>query len=56
MNVKSLFQFWALLFVKVIAPALVLSMVPPLIVNVPVPSAVALLMFIVPADKVVVPL
>ena len=41
---------------SVIAPPVVLSIVPPLIVNAPVPIAVALLIFKVPADKLVVPL
>ncbi len=35
---------------------LVLSMVPPLMVNVPVPTAVALLIFSVPAESVAPPL
>ena len=44
-KVNELFQFCALLFVRVMAPALVLSIVPPLRVNakVPLPRAVALL-------------
>ena len=48
-KVKLDAQVWALLFERVIAPPEVLSMVPPLMVNVPVPMAVALLMFSVPA-------
>src|SRR6266478_563459 len=56
-NVKFAFQFCALLLVSEIAPPLVLSIVDaPLMVNVPDPIAVALLMFNVPADNVVVPL
>ena len=53
---KSAFQLWALLFERVIAPPLVLSIVPPAMVKVPVPSAVALLMLSVPALSVVPPL
>ena len=45
-----------LLFIRVIAPAVVLLIVPALIVNVPVPSAVVLSMFNVPALSVVPPL
>ena len=41
-NVKLPFHVWALLLINVIAAALVLSNAPPLIVNVPVPIAVAL--------------
>ena len=54
-NVKLLFQFWALLVLRVSALPLVLSIVPPEIVKVPVPSAEALLMFKVPALSVVPP-
>ena len=53
---KSPFQFCALLFVRVIAAPLVLSMVPPVMVSVPVPMAVAELMLIWPALSVVAPL
>src|SRR5205823_1048548 len=52
-NVKSPFQLWVLLLERVIDPPLVLSIVPALIVKVPVPTAAALLMFRVPADSVV---
>ena len=46
-----------LLLVRVSEPAVVLSMVPPLMVNVPVPSAVALLILkVVPLASVVPPL
>ena len=54
-KVKLAFQLWGLLVVSVIAPAEVLSIVPPEIINVPVPIAEALLMFKVPALKFVPP-
>ena len=44
-KVKLPFQFWALLVVSVFALPLVLSIVPPAMVKLPVPRAVALLMF-----------
>ena len=53
-KVKS--PFHAIGLEMVIPPPLVLSIVPPAIVNVPVPSAEALLIFNVPALKVVPPL
>src|SRR5438093_1080367 len=56
-KVKSPFQVWALLLLSVIEAPVVLSMVPPLMVNVPVPSAVALLILnVVPLANVVPPL
>ena len=58
-KVKLPFQTWALLVESVIAPPVVLSMTALLlaaIVNVPVPSALALLIFSVPAVIVVPPL
>src|SRR5271170_2111314 len=54
-NVKSPFQLCVLLFERVIAAPLVLSIDPPLIVNVPVPTAVAVLMSSCPADNVIPP-
>ena len=48
-NVKSPFQDWALLLESVIAPPLVLSIVPPPIVKAPDPTAVALLILSCPA-------
>ena len=54
-KVKSPFQFCGLLLDSVSEPPLVLLIVPPEIVKVPVPSAVALLMFNVPALNVVPP-
>jgi len=54
-KVKLLFQLWALLFDSVMLAVDVLSMVPPAMVNVPVPRAVALLMSKVPAFKVTPP-
>ena len=38
-KVKSPFQFWVLLLVRVMAAALVLSRVPPAMVTVPIPVA-----------------
>ena len=55
-NVKSPFQFWALLPLLVMAAPVALLKVPPLSVNMPVPSAPALLMFRVPALRVTPPL
>jgi hypothetical protein len=55
-KVKLPFQFCALLFVRVMLPALVLSSVPPVMVSVPVPIAVAWLSTRVPALTVVAPL
>ena len=55
-NVKSLFQFSALLVESVIAAPLVLPIVPPEIVKVPAPRAEALLMLSRPAESVVPPL
>jgi len=55
-KVKPAFQFITLLFDKVMAEAEVLSMVPPAMVKVLVPRAVALLMSMVPEFRVVVPL
>ena len=52
-NVKSPAHDWVLLLVSVMAAPLVLSNVPPLMVNRPVPMAVALLMSSVPADRIV---
>ena len=43
LNEKSPFQFWALVFESVMLPLLVLSIVPPVMVSVLFPSAVALL-------------
>src|SRR5438309_1770728 len=54
-NVKSPFQTWALLVESVIADPVVLSIVPPAMVNVPGPSALALFIFRVPALRVVPP-
>ena len=53
---KSPFQIWVLLLVSVFALPLVLSIVPPLIRNVPLPVAVLLLKANVPALSMVVPL
>ena len=55
-KVKFPFQLSALLLVMVFALPLVLSSAPPLMVSVPVPSAVALLSASVPALTVVAPL
>lgn len=52
---KSPPQLWVLLFERVMAEPLVLSIVPPEIVKVPLPRAVAALMLIWPADRVVPP-
>ena len=52
---KSPPQVCALLLESVIAPPLVLSSVPPLMIRVPVPTAVALLRLSVPAERVIVP-
>ena len=46
--------FWVLLLVRVMAAALVLSRVPPAMVRVPLPMAVALLIAKVPALRIVV--
>lgn len=54
-QVNEAFQTWTLLLVKVIALAVLLLIVPPLIVSVPVPMAVAVLMLSVPAFNVVPP-
>ena len=54
-KVKSPFQFWLLLFERVIALPLVLSTVPPESVSAPEPMAVALLILRVPALRVVPP-
>src|SRR6478672_9494681 len=54
-NVKLPPQVIELLVESVIGPPLVLSIVPALMVNVPVPSADALLRFSVPAERVVPP-
>ena len=55
-NVKLPFQVCALLLESVIASAVVLSIVvPAAIEKLPVPKAVALLMFSVPAESVVPP-
>ena len=48
-KVKFPFQLWALLLERVTEPAVVLSIVPPSIVKVPLPGAVALFKFTVPA-------
>jgi hypothetical protein len=55
-KVKSPFQFWVLLLVRVMAAPLVLSSVPPLMVKgvFAPPRAVALLRLSVPAFRVVV--
>ena len=55
-NAKSPFQFCVLLFVSVLVLPLVLSIVPPVIVNVPLPTAVLLLIAKVPALSVAPPL
>ena len=55
-NVKSPSQFCVLLFVRVLVLPLVLSIVPPVIVNMPLPTAVLLLMAKVPVLRVVPPL
>ncbi len=55
MKVKLEAHVCALLLLSVIGLPEVLSIVPPLIVNVPVPTAVALLMFSFPADSVIPP-
>ena len=56
-KLKLPFHACALLLESVIAPAVVLSIVPPLMVKVPVPSAVALLILtVVPFARVVPPL
>ena len=49
------FHSIGLFAVRVIAPPLVLSILPPLGSNVPVPRAVALLTLICPAERVVCP-
>ncbi len=54
-KVKLAPQLSALLLLSVMAAPLVLSIVPPLTVNVPEPTAVALLMINSPADSVVPP-
>ncbi len=54
-NVKSPPQVCALLVESVIAAPLVLPIVPPEIVNAPVPRAAALLMLSCPAERVVPP-
>ncbi len=54
-NVKSPFQLWALLLLSVIDPPLVLSIVPPLMVNVPGPMAAALLIFNCPTVSIAPP-
>ena len=54
-KVKSAFQFCALFVESVIAAPLVLPIVPPEIVNTPVPRAAALLMLSCPAESVVPP-
>jgi hypothetical protein len=54
-NAKFALKFIALFVVRVRAPPLVLSMVPPPIVNAPVPIAEVLLMFNVPELRVVPP-
>ena len=54
-NVKFPLQVWALLLLRVTDAPLVLSIFPPLIVNVPVPIAAALLMFNWATDASVVP-
>ena len=54
-NVKPAFQVWTLLLLSVFAEPLVLSIVPPLTVNLFVPIAVALLMFSWPAERVIPP-
>ena len=55
-KVKLLPKVTALLLVNVRGLPVVLSIVPPLIVNAPVPRAVALLILSVPALSVVPPL
>ena len=55
MNVKSPPHVCALLFDRAMAPAVVLSMVPPLMANVPLPTALALFTFNCPAESVVPP-
>jgi hypothetical protein len=52
---KSPFQLWVLLFVRVTSEPLVLSIVPPEIVIEPLPGAVALFRFKVPALRVTPP-
>jgi len=56
LKVKSAFQFCALILVSVMAAALVLSSVPPVMVRVLLPRALALLIASVPLLNVVVPL
>ena len=55
-KVKSPPQVWALLVERVIAAPLVLPIVPPEIVNLPVPRAAAALILSCPAESVVPPL
>ena len=54
-NAKFPPHVWALLLLSVIAVPLVLSMLPPLMVSVPVPIALALLMSNSPVERVVPP-